>query len=136
MLDLYFKYPGVLRRLRSGGLGGEIDRIAGHFAEIGYKHVSAKLYISRLGRFSGFLSRNALTAAIDQTSIDQFVNSLPSAASRIAARTAIEHARRVAPERFSIPCSTVANPHGPLLTAYLAHLLEVIGILVLILTLT
>ena len=26
MLDQYFKYPGVLRRLRSGALGGEMDR--------------------------------------------------------------------------------------------------------------
>ena len=40
MLELYFKYPGVLRRLRSGVLGGEMDRIAAHFAEIGYKRAS------------------------------------------------------------------------------------------------
>jgi integrase/recombinase XerD len=128
MLDLYFKYPGVLRRLRSGGLGGEMDRIAAHFAEIGYKHASAKVYISRLGRFSDFVAGNALTAAIDQTLIDRFVNSLPTAAPRIAARTVIEHARRVALERFSMPCSTVADPNGPLLTAYLAHLREVRGL--------
>jgi len=79
MLDLYFKYPGVLPRLRSGGLGGEMDRIAAHFAEIGYKHASVKVYIGRLGRFSDFVARNALTAAIDQTLIDRFVNSLPTA---------------------------------------------------------
>jgi integrase/recombinase XerD len=28
MLELYYKYPQVLRRLRSGGLGDEMDRIA------------------------------------------------------------------------------------------------------------
>ena len=29
MLDCYFKYPGVLKRLRNGALGEEMDRIAG-----------------------------------------------------------------------------------------------------------
>ena len=28
MLEFYFKYPRVLRRLRDGELGGEMDRIA------------------------------------------------------------------------------------------------------------
>jgi len=28
MLELYFRYPRVLRRLRGGGLGDEMDRIA------------------------------------------------------------------------------------------------------------
>ena len=45
MLELYFKYPRVLRRLRSGALGGEMDRIAAHFSEVGYKRASAKIYI-------------------------------------------------------------------------------------------
>ena len=34
MLELYFKYPRVLRRLRSGALGQEMDRIAAHFSEL------------------------------------------------------------------------------------------------------
>ena len=33
MLELYYKYPGVLRRLRDGGLGGEMDRIAAYLWE-------------------------------------------------------------------------------------------------------
>ena len=57
----------VLRRLRSGALGGEMDRIAAHFSEVGYKRASAKMYISHLGRFSDFAARNARTAVIDQT---------------------------------------------------------------------
>jgi integrase/recombinase XerD len=128
MLELYFKYPRVLRRLRSGALGGEMDRIAAHFSEVGYKRASAKIYISQLGRFSDFAARNARTAVIDQTVIDRFMHSLRTAAPRIAARTAIEHARRVAPEQFSIPCRTMPDPHGPLLTAYLDHLREVRGL--------
>lgn len=128
MLDIYFKYPGVLRRLRSGALGGEMDRIAAHLSAIGYKGASAKIYISRISRFSDFVARNAPTTTIDQTVIDQFVSSLPTTSSRIAAGTAIEHARRVVPERFSIPCRSVADPNGPLLTAYLEHLRQVRGL--------
>jgi hypothetical protein len=30
MLELHYKYPGVLRRLRGGGLGGELDRIGAY----------------------------------------------------------------------------------------------------------
>jgi hypothetical protein len=122
MLDLYFKYPRVLRRLRSGVLGGEMDRIAVHLSTIGYKRASAKLYISRIARFSDFAARQRRTTTIDQTVLDQFLRSLPTTASRIAARTAIEHARRVAPKRFSIPCQTTPDSHCPLLAAYLDHL--------------
>ena len=128
MLDLYFKYRGVLRRLRSGALGGEMDRIAAHFSEIGYKRASAKLYISRLARFSDFVNRDSQTAKIDQTIIDRFVQSFPTASPRIAARTAIEHARRIAPERFSIPCHAVPDPYGPFLATFLDHLRRVQGL--------
>jgi len=128
MLDLYFKYRGVLRRLRSGALGEEMDRIAAHFSEIGYKRASAKLYIGRLAKFSDFVIRNSRPAKIDQTIIDRFVQSLPTASPRIAARTAIEHARRVAPERFSIPCHAMPDPYGPFLAAFLDHLRRVQGL--------
>ena len=82
MLDLYFKYKGVLRRLRSGAFGGEMDRIAAHLAESGYKHVSAKLYIGRLGRFSDFAARHSLSTMIHRTVIDRFVDSLPTVTRR------------------------------------------------------
>ena len=52
MLELFFKYPKIVRRLRGGGLGGEMDRIAAYLAELNYKRVSAKVYLSRLGKFS------------------------------------------------------------------------------------
>jgi site-specific recombinase XerD len=50
------------------------------------------------------------------------------ASPRIAARTAIEHARRVAPERFSIPCHAMPDPYGPFLVAFLDHLRRVQGL--------
>ncbi|MER8746093.1 hypothetical protein NKH54_23880 [Mesorhizobium sp. M1004] len=48
MLEFYFSYRGVLKRLRSGALGGEMDRIAKHFFTLGYKRASAKIYLSRI----------------------------------------------------------------------------------------
>lgn len=32
MLEFYFSYRGVLKRLRDGALGTEMDRIAGYFS--------------------------------------------------------------------------------------------------------
>lgn len=129
MLDFYFKYPRVLRRLRDGALGKEMDRIAAHFFDLGYDSASAKIYIGRLGRFSQFAGKGAGTATIDQDVIDHFLLSLPTVSPRVGARTAIGHARRVAPERFSAPCrQTPADPDGPLLAAYLDHLLRVRGL--------
>jgi site-specific recombinase XerD len=127
MLELYFKYPRVLRRLRSGGLGGEMDRIAAYLAKFGYKRGSAKVYLSRLGSFSDFVAPRARTNPIDQALVDRFVDDYPSEAPRIAARTAIELARRVVPERFSAP-SVEAGPHASLLDAYLDHLRGVRGL--------
>jgi integrase/recombinase XerD len=129
MLDFYFKYSAVLRRLRDGALGKEMDRVAAHFFDIGFKRASAKLYLSRLGRFSEFASRNAGMATIGQGIIDRFLLSFRTTSPRVAARTAIEHARRVVPERFSTPCRhTTPDPDGPLLAAYLDHLRHVRGL--------
>jgi integrase/recombinase XerD len=127
MLDLYFKYPRVLRRLRRGGLGNEMDRIAAYLAKFGYKRASAKIYLSRLGRFSDFVSCTAQTIPIDQTLIDRFVDDYPTEAPRISARTVIGLARKVAPERFSTQ-SVEADQHAPLLAAYLEHLRQVRGL--------
>jgi len=99
MLELYYKYPRVLRRLRSGGLGGEMDRIAAYLFKHGYKRGSAKVYLRRLGRFSGHVSGATSATLIDQVVIDRFVAEYPTETPRISARTAIELARRVDPER-------------------------------------
>jgi len=128
MLDYYFGYPGVLRRLRSGALGEEMDRIAAHLFELGYKHASAKIYIGRLARFSDYLARYAGACTIDQHMVEQFMRSLPAVSSRIVARTAIEHARRVAPHRFSTRRDAPPDPDGSLLAAYLDHLRHVRGL--------
>lgn len=127
MLELYFKYPKVLRCLRSGARGEEMDRVAAHFFELGYKRGSAKIYISRLARFSAFAAHHAGAATIDQDLIDRFVQSLPTATPRIAARTVITCARRLAPHRFSKP-DRQPDPDGSLLAAYLDHPRQVRGL--------
>lgn len=128
MLELYFKYPGVLRRLRRGALGEELDRVAADLSEAGYKRASAKIYLSQLGRFSRFVARRAQGPTIDQRLVDRFMRSLPTASARIAARVAIGHARRSAPGRFSASHCTQPDPDGALLTGYLAHLQRVQGL--------
>jgi len=74
MLELFFRYPRVVRRLRGGGLGGEMDRIAAYLAEFDYKRASAKVYLSRLGRFSDFVSRAGRTMPIDQAVVDRLTD--------------------------------------------------------------
>ena len=129
MLELYFRYPKVLRRLRSGTFGEEMDRIAAHFFELGYKRGSARGYINHLARFSAFAARDVAGATITQDVIDRFMESLATAAPRIATRTAIAHARRLAPCCFSAPpCRTASDPDQVLLAQYLDHLHRVRGV--------
>jgi integrase/recombinase XerD len=80
MLELYFKYPRVLRRSRNGELGSEMDRIAGYHSEAGYKRESAKIYLSRLCHFSDHLSQAARSTPIGQAVIDAFVDAYPTKA--------------------------------------------------------
>jgi integrase/recombinase XerD len=127
MLEFYFKYPRVLRRLRNGGLGDEMDRIAADLWEKGYKRGSAKIYLSRLGRFSEHLSHAARHTPIRQAVIDAFLDAYSTKAPRINTHVAIELARRVVPERFAIPC-VEPDPHQTFLDAYTDYLRQVRGI--------
>jgi hypothetical protein len=60
MLEFYFSYRAVLKRLRSGALGAEMDRIASHFSSLGYKRASAKIYLSRIARFGRFAAEHCV----------------------------------------------------------------------------
>lgn len=130
MLDLYYQYPKVLGRLRSGALGDEMDRIAARLSEVGYKPGSAKIYLERIARFSRFATRIGYgrAATIDPNVIDRFLSKeKPNA--RIRARTAIGHARELLPERFRTACRRKpSDPHGQLLAAYEEHLRQVRGL--------
>jgi integrase/recombinase XerD len=130
MLDLYYQYPRVLKRLRSGALGDEMDHIAARLSEVGYKPASAKIYLGRIARFSGFAARAGYgrAATIDSNLIDRFLRrQRPNA--RIGARTAISHARQLLPERFLAVCRRKpSDPYGQLLAAYVQYLRQVRGL--------
>ena len=129
MLDLYFSYRAVLMRLRNGALGGEMDRIAARFSELGYKRASAKIYLSRIARFSHFAAKRGGSAPISQEVVDQYLLSFPTESPRIAAFSSLAHARRVAPERFIIAVSDpVDDPEAPLLSSYTDYLRKVRGL--------
>jgi hypothetical protein len=48
-----------------------MDRIAAHFNQLGYKRASAKIYISRLARFSEFAAGVVATGPITQEVVDR-----------------------------------------------------------------
>ncbi|MER8873159.1 hypothetical protein NKI04_25180 [Mesorhizobium sp. M0814] len=109
MLDFYFSYRRVLKRLRSGALGGEMDRLAEHFFMLGYKPASAKIYLSRIARFSQFAGPRSGPMPIHQDVIDSYLCTFTTDTPRIGAVSALGHARRVAPERFIGSVPSVAD---------------------------
>jgi hypothetical protein len=129
MLESYFSYRGVLRRLRSGALGAEMDRIAGYFSSLGYQRASAKVYLSRIARFSWFVAEHCGSGRINEDIVARYLRTFPRGSPRIGAVSALQHARRVAPERFIVAVSSVVdNPDAPLLTSYSGYLSRVRGL--------
>ena len=129
MLEEYFSYRGVLKRLRSGALGVEMDRIAEHFSSLGYKRASAKIYLSRIGRFSRFAAAHCGSSPITEDVIDVYLRTFSTDSPRVGAVSALRHARRAAPERFVDPApSVVDDPHAPLLSSFSDYLSRVRGL--------
>ena len=129
MLEFYFSYRGVLKRLRSGALGAEMDRIAGDLHSQGYKPASAKLYLSRIARFSHFAAERCGSEPISATIVDRYLRTLGDGSPRIAAVTALQHARRVAPDRFmTAVASVVDDPDAALLSSFSDYLSKVRGL--------
>jgi integrase/recombinase XerD len=129
MLEFYFSYRGVLKRLRNGALGAEMDRIAGYFFSLGYKRASAKLYLSRIARFSHFAAADCGSGPIGEAIVDSYLRMFTTDSPRIGAVSALEHARRVVPERFiaSAP-DVVDDPDAPLLSSFSNYLSRVRGL--------
>ena len=129
MLEFYFSYRGVLKRLRDGALGAEMDRIAGHFFSLGYKQASAKLYLSRIARFGRFAAAHCGSRPIGEAIVDSYLCAFTTDSPRIAAVSALQHARRVAPERViaSTPI-VVDDPDAPLLSSFSEYLSRVRGL--------
>lgn len=75
MLDHYFKYPGVLRRMRLGPLRAEIDRVADDLERLGYTYLSAKRYLSLIASFSRYARRSGFVQvkAVDHALVERFL---------------------------------------------------------------
>jgi len=121
----------VIARFRSGALRNEIDRIASDLSKVGYKHDSAKLYLSRIARFSAYATRCGCgkSTPITRQIVDRFLRARSTIAARQAAQVAIGHAARCFPERFAArPLHEKPDPNGSLLAAYLQHVRVVRGL--------
>lgn len=126
MLELYYQYSRVLRRLRTGALGDKMDAIAAYLSEKGYKPASIKIYLERIALFSRFAGR-APTATIGHDVIDRFLRSRETASARIGAQTAIGHVLQFLPERFDSESPREPSPNDQLVTAYAEHVRQVRG---------
>jgi integrase/recombinase XerD len=75
MLDSYFKYPGVLRRMRRGPLAGDIDGFAEELARLGYTRATARRYLSLMATFSRYAEKvgHARPKTIDVALVDRFL---------------------------------------------------------------
>ena len=129
MLEFYFSYRGVLERLRFRALGAEMDRIAADLSALGYKRASARLYLSRIARFSHFAAAHCGSAPISEAIVGSYLRSFITESPRIAVVSALQHARRVAPERFvALALSAVDDPDAPLLMSFSDYLTKIRGL--------
>jgi len=86
-----------------------------------------RILVATDSTFSNHVPPTTPATVIDQSVVDMFVARYAPEAPRIAARTAIELARRIVPERFTAP-SMEPDPHGPLLCTDRDHLRRVRGL--------
>lgn len=133
MLDSYFKYPGVLRRMRRGPLAGDIDELADEFAGLGYTRATARRYLSLLATFSRYAERlgHVRPETIDVALVERFLQKVRrSAWTRSVARSALGHAVRRLARRLLTTLTPAApdNPDDLLLAAFESHLREVRGL--------
>lgn len=97
MLHRYFKYPGVLRRMRQGPLGAEMDAIASDLERAGYTRLSARRYLSLMASFSRFARQAGRLRArtIDRALVERFLRRTSwSADTTSVARSALGHVLR------------------------------------------
>jgi len=129
MLESYFKYRRVIDRFRRDALGSEIDSIAASLSRDGYKRDSARVYISRIARFSAFASGCGCSNStpIPPEVVERHLQGFGTRAARWGTHGAIAYARRCFPQRFSSR-PAVADPDRTLLDDYLQHLRVIRGL--------
>jgi site-specific recombinase XerD len=133
MLDLYLKYPGVLKRMRRGPLATELDNLAGDLKRLGYTQATARRYLSLAATFNRFIDGAGYERpdAIGPALVERFLVGLPrSEATRTLARTAVNHVLRrvVLLGTLDSVDSTQDDPDAGVLTAFALHLRDVRGL--------
>lgn len=133
MLEAFFKYRGVLKRMRCGPLKDEIDCIADDLQRTGYTRKTTVRYLSLVGSFSRFAADAGCTESrgIDGSLVERFLREFPrSASTRTIAQTATGHVlrrlARVNPQagEAGIP----REPHAPLLASFDVYMRDVRGL--------
>ncbi|MER9339128.1 hypothetical protein NKJ06_35475, partial [Mesorhizobium sp. M0293] len=66
-----------------------MDRFAEHFFTLGYKRASAKIYLSRVARFSQFAATRSGPMPIHQDVIDSYLSTFITDTPRIGAVSAL-----------------------------------------------
>jgi integrase/recombinase XerD len=132
MLGAYFKYQGVLRRIRQGPLADEIDRLASAFERDGYSRESARRHLSLAGTFNRYAAQKGLTKGeIDSAIGEDFLEQVRmSEGMRIQAKTVVGHVLRRLGHRYPWGCRDpiIGGPHASLLMRLDAYLGEVRGL--------
>lgn len=133
MLDSYFKYPGVLRRMRRGPLAGDIDGLAAEFACVGYTRATARRYLSLVATFSRYAERRGVRCpeALDGALVERFLGQVArSACTRSVARSALGHALRRVDHAGPGPTLSAGSDDSDarLLAAFDAYLRDVRGL--------
>jgi site-specific recombinase XerD len=133
MLDSYFKYPQVLRRMRRGPLAGHIDGFAEEFARLGYTRATVKRYLSLVATFGQYAERvgHARPETIDSAVVKCFLLQMKmSAGTRIVAQSALNHVVQWLERLFPAVMTPVAPsaPDDQLLTDFYTYLREVGGL--------
>jgi integrase/recombinase XerD len=132
MLNHYFKYPGVLRRMRLGPLGTEIDIVADDLERTGYTYLSAKRYLSLIASFSRYALKSGCVRvqAVDRTLVERFLRrpSLSRSTATIA-RSALGYVlRRRGRPTHAVRLSASERRDAVLLSRFDTYLRDVRGL--------
>jgi hypothetical protein len=124
MLNRYFKYPGVLRRMRLGPLGAEIDIVADDLERAGYAYLSAKRYLSLIASFSRYALQSGCVRAqaIDWALVERFLRRRSlSRSTATVGRTALGHVLRHLGRRARVVRLSVSERRNAALLARCWH---------------
>jgi len=139
LLESTFKYAAVLRRMRLGPMGTEIDTIDTEFVRLGYAQATRRRYLSLIATFSRYAAARGhqLPEQVDRDLAERFVRQIrASAGTRSLARTAtghvLRHLGRLGPGRFRRDAES-PDPmrHGrkdSIIAAFEAYLRDVRGL--------